>query len=145
LGDRVQLQQVLLNLIMNAVESISAVTDRPKMLAISSEPVEPDGLQVAVEDTGTGLDPAIADWVFDSFVTTKPERMGMGLSICRSIIAAHAGASRHRRVYRTAPSSDSLCREYRRLQLDRLPSSVEAYFGSSHRYRLSHRVQSVIL
>jgi signal transduction histidine kinase len=90
-GDRVQLQQVLLNLIMNAVESMSAVTDRPKMLAITSEPIEPDGLLVAVEDTGTGLDPAIADRIFDSFVTTKPDGMGMGLSICRSIIEAHGG------------------------------------------------------
>jgi predicted ATPase/signal transduction histidine kinase len=90
-GDRVQLQQVLLNLIMNAVESMSAVTDRPKMLTITSEPIEPDGLLVAVEDTGTGIDPAIADRIFDSFITTKPEGMGMGLSICRSIIAAHGG------------------------------------------------------
>jgi PAS domain S-box-containing protein len=90
-GDRVQLQQVLLNLIMNAVESMSAVTDRPKMLTIASEPVETDGLLVSVEDTGTGLDPAIADRIFDSFVTTKPEGMGMGLSICRSIIDAHGG------------------------------------------------------
>jgi signal transduction histidine kinase len=90
-GDRVQLQQVLLNLIMNAVESMSALTERARMLTIASEPVEPHGLLVAVEDTGTGLDPAIADRVFDSFFTTKPEGMGMGLSICRSIIDAHGG------------------------------------------------------
>jgi PAS domain S-box-containing protein len=90
-GDRVQLQQVLLNLIMNAVESMSTVTDRPRMLTITSEPIEPKGLLVAVEDTGTGLDPALADRIFDSFVTTKPEGMGMGLSICRSIIDAHGG------------------------------------------------------
>jgi signal transduction histidine kinase len=85
------LQQVLLNLIMNAVESMSTVTDRPKMLTITSEPIEPKGLLVAVEDTGTGLDPALADRIFDSFVTTKPEGMGMGLSIGRSIIDAHGG------------------------------------------------------
>jgi predicted ATPase/signal transduction histidine kinase len=90
-GDRVQLQQVLLNLIMNAVESMSAVTDRPKMLTITLQPIEPSGLMVAVEDTGIGLDPAIADRIFDSFVTTKPDGMGMGLSICRSIIEAHGG------------------------------------------------------
>jgi C4-dicarboxylate-specific signal transduction histidine kinase len=90
-GDRVQLQQVLLNLIMNAVDSMSTVTDRPKMLAISSQPIEPSGLMVAVEDTGTGLDPATADRIFDSFFTTKSEGMGMGLSICRSIIEAHGG------------------------------------------------------
>jgi C4-dicarboxylate-specific signal transduction histidine kinase len=91
LGDRVQLQQVLLNLIMNGVEAMSAVTDRPKMLAITSEAVEPGGLLVAVEDTGTGLDPATADRIFDPFFTTKPEGMGMGLSICRSIIEDHGG------------------------------------------------------
>jgi C4-dicarboxylate-specific signal transduction histidine kinase len=91
LGDRVQLQQVLLNLITNAVESMSTVTARPKILTITSRPIEPNGLLVAVEDTGTGLDPAIADRIFDPFFTTKPEGMGMGLSICRSIIDAHGG------------------------------------------------------
>jgi C4-dicarboxylate-specific signal transduction histidine kinase len=90
-GDRVQLQQVLLNLIMNAVDSMSTVTDRPKMLAISSQPIDPSGLMVAVEDTGTGLDPETADRIFDSFFTTTSEGMGMGLSICRSIIEAHGG------------------------------------------------------
>jgi predicted ATPase/signal transduction histidine kinase len=90
-GDRVQLQQVLLNVIMNAVESMRAVTNRPKTLTITTEPGEPDGLLVAVEDTGIGLDPGIADRIFDPFFTTKPEGMGMGLSICRSIIDAHGG------------------------------------------------------
>jgi C4-dicarboxylate-specific signal transduction histidine kinase len=90
-GDRVQLQQVLLNLAMNGVEAMSAVTDRPKMLAITSEAVEPDGVLVAVEDTGTGLDAATADRIFEPFFTTKPDGMGMGLSICRSIIEAHDG------------------------------------------------------
>jgi len=90
-GDRVQLQQVLLNLIVNAVESMSTVTDRPKILTITSEHIEPGGLLVAVEDSGAGFDPAIADRIFDSFYTTKSEGMGMGLSICRSIIGAHGG------------------------------------------------------
>ena len=90
-GDRVQLQQVMLNLIMNAIEAMSAVTDRPRVLAISSEPTERGGVLVAVEDTGTGLDPITADRIFDPFFTTKPDGMGMGLSICRSIIEAHAG------------------------------------------------------
>jgi C4-dicarboxylate-specific signal transduction histidine kinase len=90
-GDRVQLQQVLLNLITNGVDAMSTVTDRPKVLAIKSEPVEPGGMLVAVEDTGTGLDPATADRIFDPFFTTKPSGMGMGLSICRSIIDAHGG------------------------------------------------------
>jgi signal transduction histidine kinase len=90
-GDRVQLQQVLLNLIINAVESMSTVTDRLKILTITTEPIEPDGLRVVVADSGTGIDSAIADRIFDSFFTTKPEGMGMGLSICRSIIEAHGG------------------------------------------------------
>jgi C4-dicarboxylate-specific signal transduction histidine kinase len=90
-GDRVQLQQVLLNLITNAVDAMSAVTDHPKVLTIASECAGADGMLVAVEDTGTGLDPATADRVFTPFVTTKPNGMGMGLSICRSIIEAHGG------------------------------------------------------
>jgi signal transduction histidine kinase/DNA-binding response OmpR family regulator len=90
-GDRVQLQQVLLNLIMNGMEAMSGVADRRKVLAITSEPVESGGVLVAVEDTGTGLDPATAERIFDPFFTTKPSGMGMGLSICRSIIDAHGG------------------------------------------------------
>jgi PAS domain S-box-containing protein len=90
-GDRVQVQQVTLNLIMNGIEAMSAVTDRPRVLAISSEHVEAGGVVVAVEDTGTGLDPTSADRIFDPFFTTKPNGMGMGLSICRSIIEAHGG------------------------------------------------------
>jgi signal transduction histidine kinase len=91
LGDRVQLQQVLLNLIMNGVDAMSAVTDRPRMLTITSQSIEPMGMRVTVEDTGTGLDPATADRIFDPFFTTKPQGMGMGLRICQSIIGAHGG------------------------------------------------------
>jgi PAS domain S-box-containing protein len=90
-GDRVQLQQVLLNLITNAIDAMSTVTDRPKVLTITSEPADPGGILVAVEDTGPGLDPATADRIYDPFFTTKPAAMGMGLSICRSIIDAHGG------------------------------------------------------
>ena len=90
-ADRVQLQQVMLNLIMNGIEAMSAVTDRPRVLTISSEPTERAGVLVAVEDTGMGLDPTTADRIFDPFFTTKPDGMGIGLSICRSIIEAHAG------------------------------------------------------
>jgi len=90
-GDQVQLQQVLLNLIMNGIEAMSAVTERAKVLTIASQPCEWDGMRVAVEDTGTGLDPATADRIFDRFFTTKPGGMGMGLSICRSLIEAHGG------------------------------------------------------
>jgi len=91
-GDRIQLQQVMLNLIMNGIEAMSAVVDRPKMLTISSERVESGGgVLVAVKDTGAGIDPAIAVRIFESLFTTKPNGMGMGLSICRSIIQAHGG------------------------------------------------------
>jgi PAS domain S-box-containing protein len=90
-GDRVQLQQVLLNLLTNGIEAMNAVTDRPKVLAITSKPAEPGWVLVAVDDSGTGLDPTTADRIFDSFFTTKPSGMGMGLSICRSIIDAHGG------------------------------------------------------
>jgi C4-dicarboxylate-specific signal transduction histidine kinase len=90
-GDRVQLQQVMLNLIMNAVEAMSIVSGRPRILAISSGLDEGGGMIVTVEDTGTGLDQTIADRIFDPFFTTKPNGMGMGLTICRSIIEAHGG------------------------------------------------------
>jgi signal transduction histidine kinase len=88
-GDRVLLQQVMLNLIMNGIEAMNAVIDRPKVLTISSERVESTGVLVAVKDTGAGIDPATAERIFESFFTTKPNGMGMGLSICRSIIEAH--------------------------------------------------------
>jgi len=90
-GDRVQLQQVLLNLILNGIEAMTAVLDRQRVLTIFSDSTETNAVLVGVEDVGTGIDPKIADRIFGSFVTTKPHGMGMGLSICRSIIEAHRG------------------------------------------------------
>ncbi len=90
-GDRVQLQQVLLNLITNGIEAMADVTDRPKMLTITSKPVQQDGVLVGVEDIGTGFEPAMADRLFAPFYTTKSNGMGMGLAICRTIIEAHGG------------------------------------------------------
>ena len=91
MGDRVQLQQVLLNLTMNGVEAMKGVTERARELSISSTLAEPGSVLVAVEDTGTGVDPAVADRMFQPFFTTKSDGLGMGLAICRSIIEAHGG------------------------------------------------------
>ena len=90
-GDRVQLQQVILNLVVNAVEAMSGVDAGARELLISTGKVEPDGVLVAVRDTGPGLAPATLDRLFEAFYTTKPSGLGMGLSICRSIIEAHGG------------------------------------------------------
>ena len=90
-GDRVQLQQVLLNLIMNGVEAMRGVTERTREPTVSSALAEPSSVLVAIEDTGTGLNPAVADRMFRPFFTTKPEGTGMGLAICRSIVEAHGG------------------------------------------------------
>jgi C4-dicarboxylate-specific signal transduction histidine kinase len=90
-GDRVQLQQVVLNLILNAVEAMSSVDDSPLELSISTEPRRADEILVAVRDSGPGIDPEHLERVFDSFYTTKPSGMGLGLSICRSIVDAHGG------------------------------------------------------
>jgi signal transduction histidine kinase len=91
LGDRVQLQQVILNLVMNAIEAMSSVADRARELMITTRNITSDQVQVAVEDSGIGIDPQKIDKIFDSFYTTKPGGMGMGLSISRSILQAHSG------------------------------------------------------
>jgi signal transduction histidine kinase len=90
LGNPVQLQLVFRNLIMNAVEAMSSVTDRGRVLHIRSE-MKPFGARMVVADSGTGIEPESMDRIFDTFFTTKSHGMGMGLSICRSIVQAHGG------------------------------------------------------
>ena len=90
-GDRVQLQQVVLNLIINAVEAMSDVRDRARQLVISTRKAELGDVLVVVRDSGPGLPPAARDRIFEAFYTTKASGLGMGLSICRSIIEAHNG------------------------------------------------------
>jgi C4-dicarboxylate-specific signal transduction histidine kinase len=89
-GDRVQLQQVILNLIINAIEAMSGVAEIPRALLISTAQAE-HGILVAMRDSGPGLDPASLEHLFNAFYTTKSGGMGMGLAICRSIIEAHEG------------------------------------------------------
>ena len=90
-GDRVQLQQVILNLVLNAAEAMSAVDEGARELLISTEQSRTNGVLVAVRDSGPGIDPEHIERVFDAFYTTKSSGVGMGLSICRSIIDAHGG------------------------------------------------------
>jgi PAS domain S-box-containing protein len=90
-GDRVQLQQVILNLIINAVEALSSLREGARELVITTGKGEPDGVLVVVRDSGPGLSSAGLDRIFEAFYTTKPGGLGMGLSICRTIIEAHGG------------------------------------------------------
>jgi signal transduction histidine kinase len=89
LGDRVQLQQVIFNLLLNGIEAMEPVTNRPKKLHIRSKLQSSDTILVEIRDYGTGL--ADSEKVFEAFYTTKERGMGMGLSICRSIVEAHGG------------------------------------------------------
>jgi C4-dicarboxylate-specific signal transduction histidine kinase len=90
-GDRVQLQQVIVNLIVNALDAMAGVSDGVRELTIASGTAAPNDVFVEVQDTGPGLDPANLDRLFQSFYTTKPDGMGMGLPISRSIVEAHGG------------------------------------------------------
>jgi C4-dicarboxylate-specific signal transduction histidine kinase len=90
-ADRVQLQQVVLNLIVNAIEAMAAVGEGERELLISTGRDASDGVHVTLRDSGLGLDPKNVERLFEAFYTTKPTGMGMGLAICRSIIEAHGG------------------------------------------------------
>jgi PAS domain S-box-containing protein len=89
-ADRIQLQQVLLNLLTNAIDSMASITNRPHVLRVRSERLE-DWALISVQDSGTGINPEHAERVFEAFFTTKPNGTGLGLSICRSIVEAHEG------------------------------------------------------
>ena len=91
LVDQVQLQQVILNLVMNAIDAMSLVIDRPRSLRVRSGRCDPGRLMVTLEDSGTGIDAKNIERIFEPFFSTKFEGMGMGLSICRSIVEAHGG------------------------------------------------------
>jgi len=90
-GDRVQVQQVVMNLILNSVEAMSAVEEGARELSISTKQGQTSDISVAVQDSGPGIDPEHFERVFAPFYTTKTDGIGMGLSICRSIIDAHGG------------------------------------------------------
>jgi PAS domain S-box-containing protein len=112
LGDRVQLQQVVLNLILNGIDAMSTVTDRPRELLVKSLKHR-DGVQVQVHDSGEGVNPEQADHIFEPFFTTKPQGIGVGLSVSRSIVEAHGGrlqftpGSSHGVVFQfTVPKAD---------------------------------------
>ena len=90
-GDRVQLQQVILNLFLNAIEAMNSVEEGARELSISTEQNQTSGVLIAVRDSGPGIDQEHSERVFDPFYTTKTSGLGMGLAICRSIIDAHGG------------------------------------------------------
>jgi C4-dicarboxylate-specific signal transduction histidine kinase len=90
-ADRIQLQQVILNLVINAIEAMDALSDGPRHLLVTSARGASDGVLLRVCDSGPGLDGSHSDEIFDAFYTTKADGMGMGLAVCRSIIAAHGG------------------------------------------------------
>jgi C4-dicarboxylate-specific signal transduction histidine kinase len=91
IGDRVQIQQVIINLVMNGADAMQTIADGPRALMIRSRQAEPDQVLVAVKDSGVGIAPGNADRLFAPFFSTKPNGLGMGLAICHSIIEDHGG------------------------------------------------------
>jgi signal transduction histidine kinase len=90
-GDRIKLQQVIINLVVNGIQAMEMIDDREAVLLIRTQRPQPDQVLLAVEDAGVGMKPENLDQLFRAFYTTKPNGLGMGLSICRSIIEAHGG------------------------------------------------------
>jgi signal transduction histidine kinase len=90
-GQSGQLQEVMLNLVRNVIEAMDLITDRARVLRVSTERDGHEAIVVSVEDSGPGIDPEKVDSIFDAFVTTKPQGMGLGLAICRLIISRHDG------------------------------------------------------
>jgi signal transduction histidine kinase len=90
-ADRVQLEQVVLNLLINGLDAMHSVVDRPREMVITTQREAADRVHVAIRDSGSGIDPQLAHRLFEAFYTTKPKGMGMGLSISRSIVEQHGG------------------------------------------------------
>jgi len=90
-GHSGQLQEVMLNLVRNAIDAMDSITDRARVLRVRTEPNGREAIVVSIEDSGPGIDPAKLDSIFDPFVTTKPLGMGLGLAICQMIISRHEG------------------------------------------------------
>ena len=108
-GDRIQLQQVALNLIMNAIDAMSGVSQWQRELLVATAS-DGNGVRVTVRDSGTGLDPASLDQIFEAFYSTKTDGMGMGLAISRTIVEDHGGQLWATPNSRTAPHFSSGCR-----------------------------------
>jgi hypothetical protein len=116
LADRVQLQQVIINLVMNSVEAMQPITTRPRQVVIRSNQNEGREVLVTVEDCGIGISAENADRLFNPFFTTKSSGMGMGLSICRSIIGSHGDGCRPPIMSGRARRFSSLCRCIKRVR-----------------------------
>jgi signal transduction histidine kinase len=126
-ANAVSLRQVMVNLITNAANAMSTVSNRQRLLRLGTQAMAPSSLLITVEDSGGGVDPKHADRIFEPFFTTKSHGMGMGLSICRSIVEHHGGSSRWHRAASTDRSFRSCCRSHRRSPPSRRRSRPELY------------------
>jgi signal transduction histidine kinase len=125
LGDRVQLQQAIINLVMNGIEAMRSVTDRPRELVILSRQDETQQVLVSVTDCGVGISAENEDRMFDAFFTTKSSGMGIGLSICRSIMEAHDG-----RLWATASAPHGATFQFT-LPMEADASNVKQFLSSA--------------